>query len=139
MEITYVKLKRLNSETRLKALADVTIDDLIVIHDIKILENSNGGLFFGMPSRKRPDGSFSDIVHPITKEARAVFENILLPAAQKLIEEDQNQLHYKIDTNRKTENSLFGQTLDDFTIVEDFNRAPDAEDEMSIEEDIEEI
>lgn len=138
MEITYIKLKRLNSETRLKALADVTIDDLIVIHDIKILENSTGGLFFGMPSRKRPDGSFSDIVHPITKDARGVFERLLLPAAEKMIAEDLSQLHYKKDTSLKTENSLFDQDLEEFVIVEDYNRAPLEEDTIIEEVDTEE-
>lgn len=139
MEITYIKLKRLNSETRLKALADVTLDDLIVIHDIKILENANGGLFFGMPSRKRPDNTFSDIVHPITREARGVFEGLLIPAAEKLIDEDLSQLHLKKETDLKTNNTLFDQTLDDFVIVEDFGRPQDLNDEVDVVEETADI
>lgn len=117
MEITYIKLKRIYDQQKLVAVADVTIDDLIVIHGIKVLSNKDSGLFIAMPSKKNPNGSFSDIVHPISVSARSVFEKLLFPATEKLIREKRNSLQYKITQDNKR--IVIDQALGDFTIVED--------------------
>ncbi len=68
MNITDVRIKRTHGDTSIKALASVTIDDSLVVHDIRIIEGKNG-LFVAMPSKKVGD-RYMDISHPITAESR---------------------------------------------------------------------
>ena len=117
MEITYIKLKRIYEQQKLVAVADVTIDDLIVIHGIKVLSNRDNGLFIAMPSKKNPNGTFSDIVHPISVAARNIFEKLLFPATEKMIKEKRNYLQYKL--TRENTRDIIEQNLNDFTIVEE--------------------
>ena len=77
MEITDVRLRKVKSENRMKAVASVTIDNAFVIHDIKVIEGPNG-LFIAMPSRKTPAGEFRDIAHPINPESRALVQDAIL-------------------------------------------------------------
>ncbi len=79
MEITDVRLRKVNSENRMKAVASVTFDNEFVIHDIKVIESQNG-LFMAMPSKKTPNGEFKDIAHPINKETREKIQNAILAA-----------------------------------------------------------
>jgi stage V sporulation protein G len=76
MEITEVRI-HLRNEDRLKAFATVTFDDAFVVHNMKVV-NGNKGLILCMPSRKIKDGSYKDIVHPITNEFRHALEQIVL-------------------------------------------------------------
>ena len=55
MQITDVRLRKVNSENRMKAVASVTFDNEFAVHDIKVIESQNG-LFIAMPSRKTPNG-----------------------------------------------------------------------------------
>ena len=79
MKITDVRLKKVNSETRMKAVASVTFDDEFVVHDIKVIESADG-LFIAMPSRKDANGTFKDIAHPINAEAREKIQDAILEA-----------------------------------------------------------
>ena len=72
MEITEVRV-HLRSEDKLKAFATVTFDHCFVVRNMKIIDGGEG-LILCMPSRKMPDGTFKDIVHPISAEFRAVLE-----------------------------------------------------------------
>ena len=117
MKITYIKLKKISNQHKLVAVADVTIDNLIAIHDIKVVENAVGELFIAMPNKKRPNGTFSDVVHPISASARGVFESLILTAADKLIKEKRSYLQYKLEYT--TDNTFFEQSLSDFTLIED--------------------
>ena len=69
MQITDVRLRKVNSENRMKAVASITFDNEFAVHDIKVIESQNG-LFIAMPSRKTPNGEFKDIAHPINPETR---------------------------------------------------------------------
>lgn len=73
MEITEVKVFPVNEE-RLKAYVSITIDNCFVIRDLKVIAG-NGGLFVAMPSKKRKDGQFKDIAHPLNNETREMIEN----------------------------------------------------------------
>ncbi len=73
MEITNVRIKKLETEGSLKAYASVTFDDLFVVHNIKLIEGSNG-LFIAMPSRKIKSGEYKDVAHPINTEFRDKIE-----------------------------------------------------------------
>ena len=77
MEITDVRIRRIDIEGKMKAVVSVTLDDQFVIHDIKIIESQNG-LFIAMPSRKTPDGEFKDIAHPINAETREMLQTAIL-------------------------------------------------------------
>ncbi len=64
MEVTDVRLRRVNTEGRMRAIASITLDDEFVVHDIRVIDGNNG-LFVAMPSKRTPDGEFRDIAHPI--------------------------------------------------------------------------
>ena len=76
MQITDVRLRKVNSENRMKAVASVTFDNEFVIHDIKVIESQNG-LFIAMPSKKTPTGELKDIAHPINQETREKIEKAI--------------------------------------------------------------
>lgn len=77
MEITDVRLRRMMTDGKMKAVASVTIDGEFVIHDVKVVEGHKG-LFVAMPSRKTPDGEFRDVAHPITQQARDRIQQAVL-------------------------------------------------------------
>ncbi|HOP74475.1 MAG TPA: septation regulator SpoVG [Bacillota bacterium] len=77
MNITDVRLRKVNTDGKMKAIASITIDDAFVVRDIRVIEGQNG-LFVAMPSRKTPDGEFRDIAHPITPEARELIQSAIL-------------------------------------------------------------
>lgn len=76
MEITEVRVFPVNEE-KLKAYATVTFDDCFVVRDLKVI-HGNTGLFVAMPSKKRKDGTFKDIAHPLNNEFRAKIEKVVL-------------------------------------------------------------
>lgn len=73
MEITDVKVHPVN-EDKLKAYVTIVLDNCFVVRDIKIIDG-NAGLFVAMPSKKRKDGQFRDIAHPLNQETRELIEN----------------------------------------------------------------
>jgi len=77
MEITDIRIRKVNSEGKMKAVVSLTFDNEFVVHDIKIIESQNG-LFIAMPSRKTPDGEFKDIAHPINAESRLKVQKAIL-------------------------------------------------------------
>lgn len=79
MNVTDVRVRKINIDGKMKAIVSVTIDDSFVIHDVKVVEGQNG-LFVAMPSRKTPEGEFRDIAHPITTNAREIIQSAVLQA-----------------------------------------------------------
>lgn len=82
MEITEVRIFLVTNEERLKAYATITIDNVFVIRDLRII-NGNNGLFVAMPSRKMKDGTFKDIAHPLNSETRRMIEERVLAEYQR--------------------------------------------------------
>lgn len=78
MKITEVKIFPVN-EDRLKAYVTITLDDCFVVRDLKIIQGTSG-LFVAMPSKKRKDGQFRDIAHPLNQETRAMIEDMVFEA-----------------------------------------------------------
>jgi stage V sporulation protein G len=78
MEITEVKVFPVNEE-KLKAYVTIVLDKCFVVRDLKII-NGSTGLFVAMPSKKRADGSYKDIAHPLDKDTRVMMEKIVLEA-----------------------------------------------------------
>ena len=87
MTITDVRIRKIATEGKMKAIVSVTFDNEFVVHDIKIIEGQNG-LFIAMPSRKTPDGEFKDIAHPINTDTREKIQNSILKAYEEAMEEE---------------------------------------------------
>ncbi|MDR1205248.1 MAG: septation regulator SpoVG [Peptococcaceae bacterium] len=84
MQVTDVKIRRINQEGKMKAVVSVTFDHAFVIHDVKVVEG-NSGLFVAMPSRRTTEGIYRDIAHPISTEARSLLQDAVLEAYQEAI------------------------------------------------------
>ena len=89
MEITEIRIT-VRDEDKLRAFANVTFDNAFVVRGLKIIMG-NDGYFVSMPSRKRPDGSYQDIAHPITREMRETLEKEVLEAYQKELQSHDNE------------------------------------------------
>ena len=89
MTITDVRIRKIATEGKMKAIVSVTFDNEFVVHDIKVIEGQNG-LFIAMPSRKTPDGEFKDIAHPINTDTREKIQSSILKAYQDAVEEEEN-------------------------------------------------
>ena len=78
LKITDIRIRLVqNTESKLKAVASITIDDCFVVHDIKVLEG-NQGYFVSMPSRKTPEGEYKDVAHPINTPTREEINKLVL-------------------------------------------------------------
>jgi len=82
MEVTDVRLRRVNTEGRMRAIVSITLDQEFVVHDIRVI-NGNNGLFVAMPSKRTPDGEFRDIAHPINSGTRAKIQDAVLKEYQR--------------------------------------------------------
>ena len=89
MIISDIKVRKLFEEGHMKAIVSVTFDGQLAVHDIKVI-NAREKLFIVMPSRKNPDGTYRDIVHPINAQFRAVVEGSVIEAYEKALEEAKN-------------------------------------------------
>ena len=79
MQITDIKIRKFFDEGPMKAIVSVTFDDCLAVHDIKVIY-ARERYFIVMPSRKNPDGSYRDIVHPINSDFRADIERAVIDA-----------------------------------------------------------
>lgn len=86
MNITDVRIRRISNDGKMRAVASITLDDVFVVHDIKIIDGQNG-LFIAMPSKKMSDGDFRDVAHPICSEMRNQIKEIILQEYEKMISE----------------------------------------------------
>lgn len=72
----------------MRAIVSITIDNVFVIHDIKVIEGDKG-LFIAMPSKKSTDGEYRDIAHPINSETRAMLQQLILKEYEIAPDEEQ--------------------------------------------------
>lgn len=79
MKITEVKVKKIESDSRLKGIAEITIEGVFVVHELRVIEGKNG-LFVAMPSRQVGENSYKDIAHPINAETRQMIEELVIKA-----------------------------------------------------------
>lgn len=84
MQITDVKIRKLFEEGPMRAIVSVTFDSQLAVHDIKVI-NARDKFFIVMPSRKNPDETYRDIVHPINAQFRAVLEASVIAAYDKAV------------------------------------------------------
>lgn len=81
MDITDIRIRKINLDSKMKAIVSVTFDNALVVHDIKVIEGTDK-LFVAMPSRKTPEGEYKDIAHPINSDMRDSLENSILEKYQ---------------------------------------------------------
>ncbi len=84
MDITSIIIRRISLESKMKAIVSITFDNAFVVHDVKVIEGSNG-LFIAMPSRRTQEGDFKDIVHPINSEFREELSRAVLEKYQSAL------------------------------------------------------
>ena len=85
MQITDVKIRKIFNDGPMKAIASVTLDGQLAVHDIKVI-NARDKFFIVMPSRKNPDDTYRDIVHPINSQFRVMLEEAVIEAYEEALE-----------------------------------------------------
>lgn len=90
MQITDVRIRKVDKEGKMKAVVSITIDDEFVVHDIKVIEGEKG-LFIAMPSRKASDGEYRDIAHPINSGTRERIQRLILERYAEAEREDEER------------------------------------------------
>lgn len=86
MQITDVRVRKITKEGKMKAIVSITIDEVFVVHDIKVIEGEKG-LFIAMPSKKATDGEYRDIAHPINSETRDMIQTLILERYEQALSE----------------------------------------------------
>ncbi|MCD6122203.1 MAG: septation regulator SpoVG [Spirochaetales bacterium] len=90
MEITDIRIKKVNGEGKLKAYVTVTFDNCFVVHNLKII-SGQAGMFVAMPSRKTKSGEYKDIAHPINSDFRNMIQKKILDTYANLKEEPEEE------------------------------------------------
>ncbi len=85
MQITDIKIRKIFDEGPMKAVVSVTFDGQLAVHDVKVI-NAKDRFFIVMPSKKNPDDTYRDVVHPINADFRAMLEREVIAAYQKELE-----------------------------------------------------
>lgn len=102
MQITDVRVRRIEKEGKMKAIVSITLDNEFVIHDIKVIEGEKG-LFIAMPSRKAADGEYRDIAHPINSETRDMIQTVILDKYETTALEVMEAQEAEYDSGREQE------------------------------------
>jgi len=89
MDITDIRIRKINQDSKMKAIVSVTFDNALAVHDIKIIEGADK-LFVAMPSRKTPEGEYKDITHPINSTMRSTLEHLILEKYQTALLEEEH-------------------------------------------------
>ncbi len=104
MKVTDVRVRKVDHDNRTKAYVTITLDECFVVRDIRVVEGQNG-FFVAMPSRKRPDGQFKDISHPINTETRKMIEEAIFSEYDRDEEEktEEQEPEKEVETETETE------------------------------------
>ena len=86
MQITDIRIRKVEKEGKMKAVVSITIDNEFVVHDIKVIEGEKG-LFIAMPSRRAGDGEYRDIAHPINSDMRDRLQSEILAKYEEAVKE----------------------------------------------------
>ena len=87
MQVTDVRIRVIDRDSKMKAIASVTFDDCFVVHDIKVIEGEKG-YFIAMPSKRTPDEQFRDVAHSINPQMRAELEDAILARFREALQEE---------------------------------------------------
>ena len=104
MEITDVRIKRVENPGKLRAYVSVTFDNCFVVHNLKVISGQSG-VFIAMPSRRTKTGEYKDIAHPINAEFRKVIQDKILDEFGTE-EETEEIASGEVEQSRETDASL---------------------------------
>ena len=90
MNITDVRIRKVDKEGKMKAVVSITLDDVFVVHDIKVIDGEKG-LFIAMPSKKTADGEYRDIAHPINSATREMLQTTILKAYEEALSAEEQE------------------------------------------------
>ncbi|MBE6009965.1 MAG: septation regulator SpoVG [Eubacterium sp.] len=90
MNITDVRIRKIEKEGKMKAVVSITIEDAFAVHDIKIIEGEKG-LFIAMPSRRNAEGEYRDVAHPINSETRQYIQDLIMMKYSEMLAEEDNE------------------------------------------------
>lgn len=88
MDITDIRIRKVNADGKLKAYVTVTFDESFVVHNVKVIEGENG-IFIAMPSRRTKNGEYKDVAHPINTEFRGILQERILDEYNKIDDTDE--------------------------------------------------
>lgn len=88
MDITDIRIRKVNADGKLKAYVTVTFDESFVVHNVKVIEGENG-IFIAMPSRRTKNGEYKDVAHPINTEFRGILQDRILDEYNKIDDKDE--------------------------------------------------
>lgn len=96
LEVTDVRLRKVSTEGKMRAIASITFDEEFVVHDVRVIDGNNG-LFVAMPSKRTSDGEFRDIAHPINSKMREKIQAAVLKEyeSQETEEAEENVIAYE--------------------------------------------
>ena len=97
MQITDIKVRKLFDDGPMKAIVSVTFDGQLAVHDIKVI-NARDKFFIVMPSRKNPDDSYRDIVHPINAQFRGMLEDAVIASYEAALAEAAESANSEAET-----------------------------------------
>lgn len=116
MFISSIRIKILEKENRLLAVADVTFDGMIAVHGIKIIQGREEKFFLAMPSKENKMKKFEDIVHPVNADARTSIERMVFRAYEFCVEQSLRRVQLDIAEDN-CPNSLMDQVFEDFQML----------------------
>ncbi len=111
MEVTEVRIRKLCTDDKMKAVVSITLDNEFVVHDIKIIEGGNGE-FVAMPSKKLGDNEYRDIAHPLTAIVREKICQAIFEEYHRALHEKENETQYEENLLNGTDNSWSSITKD---------------------------
>jgi len=94
VKITDVRLRRVSTEGKMRAIASITINEAFVVHDVRIIDGNNG-LFVAMPSKRTSDGEFRDIAHPINSQTREIIQDAVIKEYERREESERDLIEYE--------------------------------------------
>lgn len=91
MNITDVRIRKIEKEGKMRAVVSITIDNEFAVHDIKIIDGEKG-LFIAMPSRKNAEGEYRDVAHPINSETRSQLQKLIMEEYRSFLENEEEEV-----------------------------------------------
>lgn len=90
MKLTDIRIRKTLTEGKMRAVVSITLDDELAVHDLRIIEGADRE-FVAMPSRRTPEGSYRDIVHPINAAFRGEIESAILERYHEELEREKSE------------------------------------------------
>ncbi len=139
MQVTDVRIRKITTEGKMKAIVSVTFDDEFVVHDIKIIDGQNG-LFIAMPSRKMGEGDFRDIAHPINSETRNKIQSAIFAQYEKICDLEKTRAEEAEARRAEAEKAEAAEAAAEETEIEGTDEAEigETETEEAVEIEVEE-